>query len=285
MVCKYDNKKRADYLEELLVSGVSIGSFISKNMSSDEWYEAMLILSRRAREKKRLLSITDGIVRSIEPSLKKENDSNIIIGVGDAGLKVLNVLRTKGICEDKLLAINADPDFPKRCSISNKISISGGKVKFISYREDGALIPLSWDGVHHGGTSFYRLLALGYGKVIATKLNGIKEAIIAFGLGGATGTGVAPIIAGIARSLGIKTMVFTHTPFSFEQIWGERMRVAEEGRDFLQEIVGTLNVFAADDVKKDKSTTFRQAFKLLDELLAEKILERKRNHLSQRVTS
>lgn len=253
-------------------------------MSNDEWYEAMLILSRRARERKRLLSITDGIVRSIEPSLKKENDSNIIIGVGDAGLKVLNVLRTKGICEDKLLAIN--PCFSKRCSISNKISISGGEMRFLSHREDGALIPLSWDGVHHGGTSFYRLLALGYGKVIATKLNGIKEAIIAFGLGGATGTGVAPIIAGITRSLGIKTIVFTHTPFSFELMGSiGRMRIAEEGRDFLQEIVGTLNVFAADDVKKDKSTPFRQAFELLDELLAEKILERKRNHLSQRVTS
>jgi len=281
MVCKYD-KKRADYLEELFVSGVSIGSFIIKNISSDEWYEAMLILSRRARE--RLLSITDGIVRSMESSLKKENDSNIIIGVGDAGLKVLNVLRTKGICEDKLLAIS--PYFSKRCSISNKISISGGKMRFISHREDGALIPLSWDGVHHGGSSFYRLLALGYGEVIAIKLNGIKEAIIAFGLGGATGTGVAPIIAGIARSLGIKTIVFTHTPFSFEHIGSRgRMRVAEEGRDFLQEIVGTLNVFAADDVIKDKSIPFRQAFKLLDELLAEKILERKRNHLSERVTS
>ena len=264
----------ADCLEAELVSGALGRGFICKEISSDDWYPAMVLVSRRTKNKENLLAITNGIVENIKPLQKKEHNMKII-GIGKAGLNVLKILRVKGVKEDVLLAIDHDQFHLKQCSISNKIILPTGKVRFITYR-DGYPIPFSWDGIHHGGSGYHRMLAIGCGKEIAKKLRGIKEAIIILGLGGATGTGAAPVIAGILRSIGTRVVVFTQFPFAFEG--KNRIADAADCRVLLDQIVDILHLFSADQTTRDKkSMTSPQAFSFLDEFLAGKVLDWMRN--------
>ena len=87
------------------------------------------------------------------------------------------------------------------------------------------------------------------------------------GMGGGTGTGGAPIIAGIAKSMGILTVGIVTTPFSFE---GRRRAVqAQEGIAALRENVDTLIVIPNDKLLTavSPSTPVTEAFNLADDIL------------------
>ena len=86
-------------------------------------------------------------------------------------------------------------------------------------------------------------------------------------MGGGTGTGGAPIIAGIAKSLGILTVGIVTTPFSFE---GRKRAVqAQEGIAALRENVDTLIVIPNDKLLAavSQSTPVTEAFNLADDIL------------------
>lgn len=90
---------------------------------------------------------------------------------------------------------------------------------------------------------------------------------ITAGMGGGTGSGAAPIIAKIARELGILTIGVVTKPFSFE---GKvRMRNAQIACDFLQENVDALVTIPNDRLLRiaDKNTSLRDAFRLADDVL------------------
>lgn len=90
---------------------------------------------------------------------------------------------------------------------------------------------------------------------------------ITAGMGGGTGSGAAPIIAKIARELGILTIGVVTKPFSFE---GKvRMRNAQIACDFLQENVDALVTIPNDRLLRiaDKNTSLREAFRLADDVL------------------
>ena len=87
------------------------------------------------------------------------------------------------------------------------------------------------------------------------------------GMGGGTGTGAAPIIAGTAKSMGILTVGIVTTPFSFE---GRRRAVqAQEGIAALRENVDTLIVIPNDKLLTavSLSTPVTEAFNLADDIL------------------
>ncbi|GAA3587606.1 MULTISPECIES: cell division protein FtsZ [Marinobacter] len=73
---------------------------------------------------------------------------------------------------------------------------------------------------------------------IAESLKGADMVFITAGMGGGTGTGAAPIVADVARELGILTVAVVTKPFVFEG--GKRMSVAEEGLKELEECVDSL---------------------------------------------
>ena len=87
------------------------------------------------------------------------------------------------------------------------------------------------------------------------------------GMGGGTGSGAAPIIAKIAREMGILTIGVVTKPFSFEG--RVRMRNAQIASDFLQDNVDALVTIPNDRLLRmaDKSTSLREAFKLADDVL------------------
>ncbi|MGZ8346022.1 MAG: cell division protein FtsZ, partial [Allosphingosinicella sp.] len=98
-------------------------------------------------------------------------------------------------------------------------------------------------------------------------LTGAHMCFIAAGLGGGTGTGAAPVIARVARQLGILTIGVVTRPFAFEG--KRRARTADLGLEELQQPVDTLIVIPNQNLFRiaNPDTTFRAAFDLADEVL------------------
>jgi cell division protein FtsZ len=102
---------------------------------------------------------------------------------------------------------------------------------------------------------------------IRDHLNGVHMVFVTAGMGGGTGTGAAPVIARIAREVGILTVGVVTKPFHFEGL--RRMRLAESGIAELQKSVDTLIVIPNQNlfrVANDK-TTFADAFAMADQVL------------------
>ncbi len=90
---------------------------------------------------------------------------------------------------------------------------------------------------------------------------------ITAGLGGGTGTGSAPVIARIAKELGILTVGVVTKPFHFEGAY--RMRTAEKGLVELQQYVDTLIIIPNQNLFRiaNEKTTLTEAFKMADDVL------------------
>ena len=98
----------------------------------------------------------------------------------------------------------------------------------------------------------------------------IRDADMIFitaGMGGGTGTGAAPVVAGIARELGILTVGIVTKPFAFEG--KKRMEQAEVGIAALREQVDSLVVIPNERLKfvSEQKITFKNAFEIADDVL------------------
>ncbi len=102
---------------------------------------------------------------------------------------------------------------------------------------------------------------------IRDQLAHVHMAFITAGMGGGTGTGAAPVIARIAREMGILTVGVVTKPFHFEG--QRRMRVAEAGISELQKAVDTLIVIPNQNLFRiaNEKTTFAEAFAMADQVL------------------
>ena len=102
-------------------------------------------------------------------------------------------------------------------------------------------------------------------------LEGANMVFITAGMGGGTGTGAAPIIAGIARNLGALTVAVVTKPFDFEG--NKRREIAEEGIANLKDKVDTLivvpNQRLLEVVSDNENISFIDAMKKVDSVLAE----------------
>lgn len=98
-------------------------------------------------------------------------------------------------------------------------------------------------------------------------LHGADMVFIAAGMGGGTGTGAAPVIASIARKMGILTVAIVTKPFFFEG--ARRMRLAEAGLRELKKEVDCLIVIPNDRISAvmDEEATLFDSFKAVDDVL------------------
>jgi len=106
---------------------------------------------------------------------------------------------------------------------------------------------------------------------IAENLKGADMVFITCGLGGGTGSGAAPTIAEISRSLGILTVAVVTTPFSFE---GEqRKKIADGALKDLKDNVDSLLVISNNKLLKiiDEKTTVTDAFSICDDVLGQAV--------------
>ena len=102
---------------------------------------------------------------------------------------------------------------------------------------------------------------------IAAALRSADMVFIAAGMGGGTGTGAAPVVAQIAKELGILTVGIVTKPFAFEG--KRRMTQAEEGIAALREHVDSLIVIPNERLKfvSEQKITFKNAFEIADDVL------------------
>jgi cell division protein FtsZ len=93
--------------------------------------------------------------------------------------------------------------------------------------------------------------------------------VLATGLGGGTGTGATPVVAQIAREMGILTVAVVTKPFSWEGPY--KIGQADEGLERLREVVDAYVVIPNDKMKKitPKGTPTKQAFALIDQMLCD----------------
>jgi cell division protein FtsZ len=102
---------------------------------------------------------------------------------------------------------------------------------------------------------------------IRDQLMGAHMVFITAGMGGGTGTGAAPVIARVAREMGILTVGVVTKPFQFEGL--RRMRICEAGIGELQKHVDTLIVIPNQNLFRvaNEKTTFAEAFAMADQVL------------------
>jgi cell division protein FtsZ len=102
---------------------------------------------------------------------------------------------------------------------------------------------------------------------IRDHLSGAHMVFVTAGMGGGTGTGAAPVIAKVARELGILTVGVVTKPFHFEG--QRRMRCAETGISELQKVVDTLIIIPNQNLFRvaNEKTTFAEAFAMADQVL------------------
>jgi cell division protein FtsZ len=102
---------------------------------------------------------------------------------------------------------------------------------------------------------------------IRDHLSGAHMVFVTAGMGGGTGTGAAPVVAKVAKEMGILTVGVVTKPFHFE---GERrMRYAEAGITELQKYVDTLLIIPNQNLFRvaNEKTTFADAFSMADQVL------------------
>jgi cell division protein FtsZ len=104
-------------------------------------------------------------------------------------------------------------------------------------------------------------------QAIAAQLQGVDMVFITAGMGGGTGTGAAPVIADLARRMGILTVGVVTKPFLFEG--PRRRRLADEGASRLKAAVDTLITVPNNRLVEvvDKRSTMQEAFAAADDVL------------------
>jgi len=176
----------------------------------------------------------------------------LVIGVGGAGNNAVNRMVDEEIEGVDLIGINTDKQALDLCKAATRVQIGEKLTK----------------GLGAGAKPEIGAAAVEENKDELTEL--VKDADMVFvtcGMGGGTGTGAAPIVAQIAKELGILTVGVVTKPFIFEG--KPRMNNALLGIEKLKENVDTLIIIPNDKLLQicDKRTSIKDAFMKADEVL------------------
>ena len=172
-----------------------------------------------------------------------ENAARIlVIGVGGAGNNAVNRMVEENILGVEFIGINTDKQALQFCKAPTAMQIGEKLTK-----------------------------GLGAGAKPAQAMKGADMVFVTCGMGGGTGTGAAPVIARIAKDMGILTVGVVTKPFRFEA--KQRMNNALEGIENLKNAVDTLIVIPNDRLLEivDRRTTMPDALKKADEVLQQAV--------------
>ena len=187
----------------------------------------------------------------------KTNESDlaakiIVIGVGGGGNNAVNRMIDEGIMGVEFVCVNTDKQHLSNCKAGNCIQIGEKLTK----------------GLGAGADPEVGKAAAEENREELTELvKGADMVFVTCGMGGGTGTGAAPVIAGIAKEMGILTVGIVTKPFRFEA--RSRMNNATSGIDELKKNVDTLIVIPNDKQLEivDRRTSMPDALKKADEVL------------------
>jgi cell division protein FtsZ len=186
------------------------------------------------------------------PDIREMKPRITVFGVGGAGGNAVNNMITAGLQGVDFVVANTDAQ-ALTMSKAERIVQMGAQVT---------------EGLGAGSQpEVGRAAAEEVIDEIRDHLTGAHMVFVTAGMGGGTGTGAAPVIAKIAKELGILTVGVITKPFQFEG--ARRMRFAEAGIIELQKVVDTLLVIPNQNLFRvaNEKTTFADAFAMADQVL------------------
>lgn len=175
-----------------------------------------------------------------------------VIGCGGGGGNAINRMIQEGLRDVEFITINTDKQALMLSHAPHKIQIGDKLTK----------------GLGAGANPEIGKKAAEENKdEITEAIKGADMVFITAGMGGGTGTGAAPVVAEIAKSMGILTVGIVTKPFPFEG--RRRMTHAEMGIDNLKQKVDTLVTIPNERLLTmvDKKTTLLESFKKADDVL------------------
>ncbi|MCH1982307.1 cell division protein FtsZ [Ruminococcus sp. OA3] len=180
----------------------------------------------------------------------------IVIGVGGAGNNAVNRMVDEAIGGVEFVGINTDKQALTLCKAPTVLQIGEKVTKGLGA---GAQPEVGQKAAEESVDEVRRLI------------EGADMVFVTCGMGGGTGTGAAPIVAGLAKEMGILTVGVVTKPFRFEA--KTRMSNALMGIDKLKENVDTLIVIPNDKLLEivDRRTTMPEALKKADEVLQQAV--------------
>ena len=188
-----------------------------------------------------------------------ENDTAakiIVIGVGGAGNNAVNRMVDENIEGVEFIGINTDKQALALCKAPTLLQIGEKLTKGLGA---GAKPEIGEKAAEESA------------EEIKLALEGSDMVFVTCGMGGGTGTGAAPVVAGIAKEMGILTVGVVTKPFKFEA--RARMANALSGIEKLKESVDTLIIIPNDKLLEivDRRTTMPEALKKSDEVLQQAV--------------
>ncbi len=188
---------------------------------------------------------------------ESENSARIIvIGVGGAGNNAVNRMIDENIAGVEFIGINTDKQALQFCKAPAAMQIGEKLTKGLGA---GAKPEVGQKAAEESS------------EELAQAMKGADMVFVTCGMGGGTGTGAAPVIAKLAKDMGILTVGVVTKPFRFEA--KTRMTNALAGIERLKESVDTLIVIPNDKLLEivDRRTTMPDALKKADEVLQQAV--------------
>jgi cell division protein FtsZ len=175
-----------------------------------------------------------------------------VVGVGGAGGNAINRMIDTALSGVEFISINTDAQALDNSRASQKIQIGAKLTKGLGA---GSIPEVGRRAIEEDR------------ELVAEALNGADMVFITAGMGGGTGTGAAPIVAEIAKELGVLTIAVVTKPFDFEG--KKRMSKALQGVEELKQRVDTLILIPNQKLLSvvQKETTLLEAFRYADEVL------------------
>ena len=179
-----------------------------------------------------------------------------VIGVGGAGTNAVNRMIESGLQGVDFIAVNTDKQALTLSKAPTKVQIGDKLTKGMGAGANPEV------GKHAAEESR---------EEISNFIKGADLVFVTCGMGGGTGTGAAPVIAELARDMGILTIGVVSKPFLFEG--RQRMKNAEAGIERLKANVDTLVVVPNDRLLSvvTKGTSVTEAFRIADDTLRQGI--------------
>jgi cell division protein FtsZ len=177
-----------------------------------------------------------------------------VIGLGNTGVRVLELLLGDHWPPDAFAVINTDPESLAVSRAANKVHLETSLLR----------------GLGSGGDpERARALAEEHAADIKSLCEGAAVVFVIAGLGGGAGTGSAPVVARLARESGALALAFVLTPFDCEG--NRRQQLAEQGLADLREAADAVICQRNQSVFKliDENTSVIETFKLTNSLLAD----------------
>ena len=191
----------------------------------------------------------------------KTNDTEpackiIVVGVGGAGNNAVNRMVDVDVIGVEFIGVNTDVQALNLCRAPRLLQIGEKLTKGLGA---GANPEVGLKAAEESADE------------IAQAFKGADMVFVTCGMGGGTGTGAAPVVARIAKEMGILTVGVVTKPFSFEA--KSRMQRALVGIENIKENVDTLIVIPNDRLLEimDRRTTLPEALKKADEVLQQSV--------------